>query len=83
MSGQPRWTFPLRSVVADEGDVTFVGDPTADRLHGPPGAIGGSTYVGGERFQRPVPQVVGTPPLNLVEQSGVEPPCSIAAERNA
>ena len=35
-------------------------------------AIGRGACVDGERFELPVPEVVGPPPLQLVEEAGVD-----------
>lgn len=53
-----------------------------DELHWLVGTIGGGTHIRGEGFQRPVPQVVGLPPLHSTGP-GSTPPCSIAAARSA
>ena len=50
------------------------GDPPADGPDGLVGAIGGNTRIDDERLERPVPHVVGLPPLHLVEQRWIDGP---------
>ena len=47
-------------------------DATGDRRYGLAGAIGGRPDVDDECLERPGPQVVGPPPLDLVEQARVD-----------